>query len=262
LRKARVILVRGTDPQAMVEAALPYFPKPEQERVVVKPNLILARHGPTTPVEATEAVVRYYLARGYEVVVAEGSGWGETTDAFETLGYGRLRELGVELLDLNRAERKRVERPDALVLKSLEVPCIFEGAYLISLALLKTHSLTRVTLSLKNMLGAAPSEDVPTGKKRRYHYLGIHESIVDICTYMRPHLAIIDGRMACVGGELGGELVPKGLIIFSEDPVAADAVGARLLGYEPLGVKHLRLAEERGLGVADLRRIEIVEFTT
>jgi len=49
-------------------------------------------------------------------------------------------------------------------------------------------------------------------------------------------------------------------MIFSLDPVAADAVGAKILGIDPLSVKHLKLAQEKGLGVADPRKIEIKEL--
>ena len=259
----KVVLVRGRDPKRMVEAGLAHFPEPGPGygRVIVKPNLIIDRPGPTTPVDVAEAVVAYYLERGYEVLVAEGSGWCETEDAFRALGYAGLKErYGVELVDLNRADWELRELPGALVLRELEVPRVLEGAYIVSLALLKTHSLTRVSLSLKNMLGAVPGENVPAGKKRRFHYLGLDECIVDICSYLRPRMAIIDGRVACIGGELGGRPVPYGLMIFSDDPVAADAVGARALGLEPRSVKHIRLAEERGLGTADLAQIELIEI--
>ncbi len=260
VQRPLVVIVRGEDADAMVKAGLRHFGEPSQERVVIKPNLITNYPGPTTPVDVVEAVAKHYLALGREVIVAEGSGWCETWRAFEDLGYMRLAErYGVELVDLNTADYEVVERPDALAVKRLELPSVLRGAYLISLALLKTHSLTGVSLSLKNMLGIAPGEPVGAGKKRRFHRLGIHESIADICAYRKPDLAIIDGRVACVGGELGGRPVPYGLMIFSEDPVAADAVGAHVLGYDPLAIRHLRLAQEMGLGVADLDRIEVVE---
>lgn len=78
--------------------------------------------------------------------------------------------------------------------------------------------------------------------------------------YKAPNLAIIDGREANVKGELGGEIQTFNLMIFSQDPVAADAVGAKILGVNPLSVKHLQLAQEKGLGTADLEKIEIKEL--
>jgi len=256
---ALVVVVRGRDAQAVVEEGLRFFPKPRTRKVVVKPNLIIDKRGPTTPVDLVEALVRHYRPR-YEVVVAEGSGWCETWDAFRSLGYAELADkYDIRLVDLNEDDYELVSRPDALVLSSFELPKTIRDGYLISAALLKTHSLTGVSLSMKNMLGIAVGEPVPAGKKRRFHRLGLHESIVDICSYRKPDLAIIDGRVACIGGELGGYPRPYGLVIVSEDPVAADALGASLLGHDPMSIRHLRLAHELGLGTADLGEIEVVE---
>ena len=72
-------------------------------------------------------------------------------------------------------------------------------------------------------------------------------------------LAIIDGRMGNVEGELGGRTGRFDLMVFSEDPVAADAVGASILSFNPLSITHLRLAQEKTLGVADLREIDVME---
>ena len=256
----KVVVARGHDVFSMVERALRHFGRPGTEKVVIKPNLIIDRPGPTTPVDLVEALVRYYRPH-HEVVVAEGSGWCETWEAFEALGYTRLAEqYGIKLVDLNKDRYEVASRPDALVLRSFELPLTVKDAFLISAALLKTHSLTGVSLSMKNMLGIAVGEPVPAGKKRRFHKLGLHESIVDICFYKRPDLAVIDGRVACIGGELGGRPQPFGLVIFSDDPVAADAFGARLLGHDPFSIRHIRLAHELGLGTADLGEVEIIEL--
>jgi hypothetical protein len=50
----------------------------------------------------------------------------------------------------------------------------------------------------------------------------------------------------------------KNLILAASDSVAIDAIAARLMGYDPLSIPFLRMAEERGLGVANPRNIEIV----
>jgi len=57
-----------------------------------------------------------------------------------------------------------------------------------------------------------------------------------------------------VEGELGGRTREYGLMMFSLGPVAADAVGAKILGIDPLSVKHLKLAQEKGIGVADSKK--------
>jgi len=82
---------------------------------------------------------------------------------------------------------------------------------------------------------------------------------MDVNSYFKSHMVVFDGRTAGMGGELGANRRDLNVIIFSEDLVAADAVGARYLGYNSLCIGHLKLAQERGLGVADLNKIEILE---
>ncbi len=256
---SRVVVVRGRSPSAMVEAGLEYFDCPSGGRVVLKPNLIAAQPPPTTtPCETVEALARYYLERGCEVVVAEGSGWCDTFEAYGKLGYLRLQELGVRLIDLNRDSFEVVEDPRALFLKRFELPVTLREAYIVSVPVLKEHSITGVTLSLKNMLGATLGEEARVARKGRFH-VKLDESIVDINLYLKPKLAVIDGRVAGLGGELRSHPRELGIMVFSSDLVAADAIGARWLGKDPERIRHIQLAQRAGLGTADLSKIEVIE---
>lgn len=251
-----VVVVSGDRPETAVPLALKELGiEVKGRKVVIKPNLIANRPYPvTTPPETVGALLDYFR-EGNELIVAEGSGFGDTREIFRDQGYGELVErYGARLVDLNRDEFEVLELPKVKVLKRFELPLTLKGAYLISAAVLKRHSITRVTLSVKNMLGATIGRD-----KGRFHRLGIDESIVDICLYRKPDLAVIDGRLG-LSSELGGEAKKFGVMIFSEDPVAADAVGAKILGVEPSSVRHLKLAQEAGLGVCDLKRIEVREL--
>jgi uncharacterized protein (DUF362 family) len=71
-------------------------------------------------------------------------------------------------------------------------------------------------------------------------------------------LAVIDGRKASIGEELGGKMEEFNVMIMSEDLVADDSVGTKMLGYDPTSIKHIKLAQERGLGTAE--DMEIVEI--
>jgi len=249
-----VVLAKGDKPEEMATKCLDKLSvKPYSKRVVIKPNLITNKPYPvTTSVKTVEAIVEYY--RGYEVIVAEGSGWCDTFDAFRDLGYLELQEkYGIKLVDLNIDEFKIKRSPNAFVWKELEVPLTLENCYLISAAVLKKHSICGVTFSVKNMLGATLGRD-----KGRFHRLGIDQSIVDVNIYRKPDLAIIDGRKG-LESELGGKAKDFNIMIASEDPVAADAVGAAILGYKPTSIRHLKLAQEKGLGIADLNKIRIIK---
>jgi len=253
----KVVIARGNLPAAMVPKGLRTLGiELRGRKIVIKPNLIANRPYPiTTPAETVEALIEYFMD-GNEVVIAEGSGFDDTNAIYRDQGYVELAErYGVRLVDLDRDEFEVLKKADAKVLKKFEFPLTLKDSYLISAAVLKRHSIARVTLSLKNMLGATIGRD-----KGRFHRLGINESIVEINLYKRPDLAVIDGRLG-LDSELGGRQKKFDVMIFSEDPVAADAVGAKILGLDPLAVPHLKLAQDVRLGTCDLRRIEIVQLT-
>jgi len=249
----RVVIVRGKNPYRMVQKGLAYFEKPSQEKIVLKPNLINSQPPPTTtPCETIEALVKHYH-KDYEVVIAEGSGWSDTFHAYETLGYRKIAEkYGVKLVDLNNDDYEMRKEPNALSLKEFKFPLTLKNSYIISVPVIKEHFSTTVTISLKNMLGAT------LGKKWRFH-ARLNESIVDINLYLKPNLTVVDGRIAGLGGELRASPKTLGLMMFSEDLVAADAIGAGYLNKNPLLIKHLQLAQEKGLGIADPKKIEVVE---
>jgi len=116
---------------------------------------------------------------------------------------------------------------------------------------LKVHRLATVTLGLKNMMGALES-------KGSFHDGRLHENIADLASVLRPSLTVIDGIVAGEVHETSRCPVEMGLVIASTDPVAADAVGALVMGIDPREVRHLVLAERKGLGTLRLDDIEVV----
>ena len=257
---SRVVVVKNKDSYASVQKAMPYFSKPKQKKIVLKPNLIAEEPPPTTtPVETVEALVKYFY-KHHEVIVAEGSGWCETFNAYKTLGYAELAEkYGVRFVDLNKDEFEVRKERNALFLKEFEFPLTLKNSYLISVPVLKEHSITGVTLSLKNMLGATLAEKARIAKKGRFHRK-LDESMVDVNLYLKPSFAVIDGRVAGFGGELGSRPREVGVMIFSEDLVAADSIAATYLRKHPSNIKHLQLAEKQGLGTANLNEIDVIQI--
>jgi uncharacterized protein (DUF362 family) len=176
---------------------------------------------------------------------------------------------------------------------------------MISLAKLKHHLTTGVTLSMKNMFGITPnslygteagSEDATAGRQclhtsKDFEKIAlpglkpgntsadptwrVPRIIADICAARPVHLAIIDGITAMSGGEgpwcaEAGPLKPTkpGVLIVGLNPVSTDAVGTAVMGYKnpravrgvkPFGFcdNHLLLAEQAGVGIADLAQIDL-----
>ena len=111
---------------------------------------------------------------------------------------------------------------------------------MVSMPKIKAHHWAGVTLSMKNMLGIVPGARYGW-PKNILHWKGIQESILDVCATIPVHFVIADGIVAMEGnGPLNGTARPLGKIVLADDPVAADATCARLMGFEPDRIVHIR----------------------
>ena len=222
------------------------------QRVIIKPNMV--NNSPpqvTTDVKCVMAVVQYLKDKlDTEIVVAEGSGEGSTLGNFKLNGYEQItKKFGVELVDLDALQAKKYENPSAGEYKEIHLPEYLEGAGLISVPPAKDHTITRVTLGLKNMVGCLSAKYYSgywSYKKSQIHAVNTDQAVADLMLYIRPHLTIIDAIEGLVGGHLSGRVPnpPLERIIASTDVLAADREAARLLGHEPDTIRHLALAKQ------------------
>ncbi len=133
-----------------------------------------------------------------------------------------------------------------------------ENFYL-SLPKLKTHSMSQVTLSIKNQFGLVHQQS-----RISNHNYRLHQKFADIYRVVRPHFALIDGLIATTHGHYptvynaGKCVVPMDLLVGGPDPLATDVVAASLIGFDIREVKHLDLCRATGIGNGDLARIDIV----
>ncbi|MFP4393109.1 MAG: DUF362 domain-containing protein [Desulfohalobiaceae bacterium] len=220
-----------------------------QKKVLLKPNLINDSAFPvTTHRDFCAAVIEYVQACcSCELIIAEGCGDPglETWQVFQALGYSRLcSSYDVQLVDLNLEELLRLENPDCDVLPEIYLPQIAFEAYIISLPVLKAHSLARITGTLKNMLGFAPPSYY-SGRhgswKKAFFHGQMQESLQDLNSYLLPDLSLMDASQGLAQQHLGGPVCsPKvNQILGSYDAYALDQEAARLLGLKPESIKHL-----------------------
>jgi uncharacterized protein (DUF362 family) len=119
---------------------------------------------------------------------------------------------------------------------------VLNSDFIVSMPKVKTHHWTGVTLSMKNMFGIVPGCRYGW-PKNVLHWAGIHESVLDICATVRPNFVIADAIVAMEGdGPLNGTARNLNTILLSDDPVAADVVGARMLGLVPERIRYIREA--------------------
>jgi uncharacterized protein (DUF362 family) len=260
-----------------IDEALGHLPLAELVRgqfVAVKPNETWATAEDTTAVtqaDTLRAVLRMVKRYGpRELVVTGGAGAAETEDVFRYTGMlDVVREEEVEFFDHNRPPFTQVEleyAPDRDVKgpqRSVMVnPRVLDYETLIAVNQLKLHRTATVTLALKNIAMSFPAADYyghPRSKEKHRHefFEDMHSFIAAMARRFPIRLAVTVGHPAMIAtGPTGGIPVETGLVIASTDPVAADCVGARLLGFEAQAVRHLWEAGRLGLGETDTERMK------
>ena len=163
----------------------------------------------------------------------------------EDVKWTRYQPKG-EMLVLNKIFPEGIHIPEFLV-----------GKNIVHLPTMKTHVFTTTTGAMKNAFGGLLSH------RRHWTHSVIHETLVDLLTIQKeihPGLfAVMDGTLAGDGpGPRAMRFHVKNVILASADQVAIDAVAAKIMGFDPMKQKFIRLAHERGLGCGDPRQIDIV----
>lgn len=229
-------------------------------QVLIKPNLVEALRPPiTTPMEQVEALVDYIKARAPDLRIIIGEGCGalayDTFHCFAELGYTGLAERkGVELLDLNEEECITLDNPDCRRWPEMVLPRVIFESFLLSVPVLKAHSLASVTLTMKNMMGVAPPYHYQQGggwKKAAFHNR-MQESVLDLNCYRTPDFTVLDATVGMAEAHLWGPACspPANILAAGWDPVAIDAYGAGLLKKRWQEIAHIAGADGL-LGKAD-----------
>jgi uncharacterized protein (DUF362 family) len=140
--------------------------------------------------------------------------------------------------------------------EGIQIPAIYPGKQILHMPTVKTHGHAVMTGSVKNSFGGLLRE------VRHYAHKYMHEVLVDLLYMQRElHPAVFTVMDGTVAGDGAGPrtMIPrvKNLILAAADSVAIDAIAARLMGFDPMSIPFLRMAHERGLGIADPRDIEL-----
>ncbi len=290
---ALVAAAQGHDLYAMTRAALAGLGGIAQvvapgQTVFIKPNLLTAGLGRAEPTQTGEiAKPEIIIATAEEclragaahVIIGDGAqvrqfDWhelrtldGRTHMAAEAARLNAAYDGTVTLVCLNADSPEWDPLPSPRTdLGQIHVSSLVARAdRIISIPVLKTHRLARLTLSLKNFMGVTPIAMYGGGSERigrsRLHLAagGLESCFLDICDALRPDLAIIDASIGCEG--YGPWVRPREgrrvdlrerlgswLVLASTDPVAADATAARIISHDVTDVPHLVRAYEEGLG--------------
>jgi uncharacterized protein (DUF362 family) len=146
---------------------------------------------------------------------------------------------------------------DTIFPEGILIPDAFHGTNIVHLPTVKCHIYTTTTGAMKNAFGGL------LNTKRHYTHSWIHETLVDLLHIQREiHsglFAVMDGTTAGDGpGPRTMRPVIKDVMLASSDQVAIDAVAAAMMGFDPMSLLYLKMADEQGLGHARRQDIEIV----
>jgi uncharacterized protein (DUF362 family) len=250
-------------------------------RVVLKPNNVSTEIPLcATHVDTLEGILEFLksIRKLDSVIIAESAANGPTFDGFSNYGYfGLAKKYPVKYVDLDNEGfeilyvfDEKDFRPHPVRFSRV---MLSPDSYIVSAARMKTHNLTIVTLSLKNIILGAPVKDAgfafgPNRKegvksdKSIIHgggFRGINYNLYDLAPRLHPHLAVIDGFEGMEGnGPSNGTPVDHRVCVVSTDWLAADRVAVELMGVDFAQVGYLNYCAQAGLGITDLSRIEIV----
>ncbi|MGD0755431.1 MAG: DUF362 domain-containing protein [Bacteroidales bacterium] len=262
-----------------------------RNRIMLKPNLTGDSPSFTTKPVVVKTLAQLMQKAGKEVSIGEGSAAAlsfnvinneifrtkkrEILDkmqehVFNTLGYTEMaKSLNIPLINLHSGEIVEVPLKDGYAAKSVKIhKSLTEVDLLCSVPMMKTHTLSTVTLAMKNLIGLYPGTEYYAVRSWLHDRAaeagspGIAYEVIDMNNAVKTGLSVIDASTAMEGnGPSDGTLVDMGLIIAGTCPLATDMVGSLLMGFELNDIPAIVLAHKSGMVPAALDDIEIRGLT-
>ena len=146
-----------------------------------------------------------------------------------------------------------------MVLTKVEVAKeFFNSDVLINLPVAKSHSVTGLTLGMKNLMGLI------WNREYFHKVVDINKAIPDLWTVFRPALTLLDASIVLIEGGPGGPGKVQLLktLVAGKDPVAVDAYATTITTwygkkFQPGNIKHIVNAYNMGLGQMDMKKLKI-----
>ena len=265
---AYLAVARGGDPRAITQAALAAVGGIERfvksgDDVIVKPNICVDyrsyEYGATTNPEVVATLVALCLgagARRVRVMDSPFGGSGESAYARSGIADA-VAAAGGEMEIMNPAKFRKTDIPAGRDINRWPVyQDVLAADVLIDVPVAKHHSLARLSLAGKNLMGVI--------QDRGGIHANLGQRIADLVSLVRPQLTVVDAvRTLMNHGPTGGNLDDVRLantVIASHDIVAADAYAATLFDLGGKDIAYVRAAAEMGLGTLDLDSLKIEEI--
>ena len=284
-RRSTVSLVHGDNRRKNVFNALAAIDdqiQPALSRkkyVVLKPNgLAPGRSLGATNLDCVHGILDYLAPRFKGPVVITEGGEASYKQAFEEFGWNTVapehKPMDIKFAVLNESQRYElmtgIDYDLHLVPIRLSAQLLDPDAFLISSSVMKTHNMVVATLSIKNVVMAAPLSPPPELKrpwtdsdKRKFH-VGIRQSNYNLYLAAKRMMAnwgvgIVDGYEGMEGnGPSSGTPVAHRIALASTAFLAVDRVGVECMGIDAGWPGYLNYCYQDGLGQWDLAKIDVI----
>ncbi|MQG18797.1 MAG: DUF362 domain-containing protein [SAR202 cluster bacterium] len=220
----------------------------------------------TTPWQL-ESIIKYLLSEKYNNIISAHNGT-VVVDPHEGAINNKLtpveKKYNIQSVFLDSPQVKWVDYTpknkfivlDKIFPKGIQIPDLFFNKNIIHLPTMKTHVFTGITGAMKNAFGGLLNYN------RHWTHSVIHETLVDLLMIQKeihPGIfSITDGTFAGDGpGPRAMRWHQKNMLLASSDQVAIDAVAAKIMGFDPMEIKFIRMANDLGLGVGEINNIQI-----
>jgi uncharacterized protein (DUF362 family) len=256
-------VVEGESPAAITREALEALGGMNRfisrgDKVLVKPNIGWDRTpemAACTNPEVVKALVEMAYEAGAREVIVMDHTINQPKRCYIRSGIqDAARQAGAKVLFAEEQRLKKVALKGEWLKEWPVFQDFFEVDKIINVPVVKVHSLSRVTLGMKNWLGAI-------GGSRNQLHQKIDQAVVDLAAFFKPTLTVLDGyRILFRNGPQGGRISDTKLMktaIAGTDPVAVDAYGATFFDLKPAELLFLKLAQDRGLGKFELEKVRI-----
>jgi uncharacterized protein (DUF362 family) len=255
-----LVAVKNGEPDVMFDKAIEAmggigkFVK-QGQIVVVKPNIGWNR-GPETAANTNpllvKRIVEHCLNAGAKKVYVFDHGVDYSVNTYKTSGIEEAAKAGGAIVvpseDLKYYQKVTI--PGAEKLKEPQVhEALLEAEVLINVPVLKNHFASQLTIAMKNLMGVV-------WDRGEYHGKGLHQCITEFCLYRKPDLNVLDAYLVTTAnGPQSARESDRSLqktLLISQDIVAIDAAGAKILGVDPEKIAHIKLGHEKKLGNMNL----------
>jgi uncharacterized protein (DUF362 family) len=257
----------GEDPAAITRAAIEALGGigrfvSKGDKVLVKPNIgwdRMPEQAAGTNPQVVAALVRVCLEAGAAKVTVLDNTISDARRCYARSGiYEAATAAGAEMPFVISDGFRKVDMGGTVLKNWLVYGAYLDSDVLINVPIAKHHSLSRLTMGMKNLYGLIG------GPRQRLHQR-LADGLVDLTAYFKPQLTVLDAyRILVRNGPQGGRASDtelRKMVIAGTDPIAVDARGAELFGIAGADLDFIRLGAERGLGTYDLSKLTIREVS-